>query len=456
VHRSRWEIGVHLDEAFALVPQALPGDFEQFRRHLSREWIDEALAVTGTATIRRRRLPADHVIWLLIGMALLRNESIERVAFMLGVALPAKSGLSVVRSALPQARARLGDEPLEYLFSTTGDAWGRKSADAHRYRGLAVYAVDGTTMRVPDMPENWEAFGGSPGNGTRAGSAYPTARVLGLMVARSHLLAAMRIGAYDVGEVTLARELWADLPRDSLTLIDRNFLVAADLNRLCADGTNRHFLTRAKSTTRLKVLERLGKDDALVEVELSPQTRRKHPGLPEQWVARAITYQRKGFPPSVLLTSLLDPSKHPRAELVGLYHERWEIELGYDEIKTHLLAREEAIRSRTPTGVRQELWAIALAYNLVRLEMERAAAEAGVAPTRISFVNALSFIRQAWLIWSMQPLAPARIPAALIDLRKTLRMLLLPERRPERAYPRVVKIKMSNYDKKWVTRPTRK
>ena len=104
----------------------------------------------------------------------------------------------------------------------------------------------------------------------------------------------------------------------------------------------------------------------------------------------------------------------------------------------------------------QEVWGIGLAYNLVRLEMERAANAAGVAPTRISFVNALSMIRHAWIVWSTPPLAPGRIPAALLDLRRRLRLLLLPERRPERSYPRVVKIEMSSYDKKWVTRPRRK
>ena len=79
-----------------------------------------------------------------------------------------------------------------------------------------------------------------------------------------------------------------------------------------------------------------------------------------------------------------------------------------------MLDRQEAIRSRTPAGVRQELWGIALAYNLVRLEMERAADEAGVEPNRISFVNALALIRNAWLAWSTPPLAPGRIPEGLL------------------------------------------
>lgn len=447
---------MRLKDALELVPEFLPGNFEQVQRHLSTEWVEDALLATGTATIRRRRLPAEQVVWLLIGMALMRNESIERVALLLGVALPAKSGNPVARSGLTQARQRLGAEPLEYLFSRSAEVWASRSADKHRWRGLALYAMDGTTLRVADSPESWIEFGGSTGNGKRAGSAYPTVRAVALMAVRSHLLAAMRFAPYDVGEVTLARELWSEVPANSLILVDRNFLLGADLSRLASDGTNRHWMTRAKSTTKLRTVERYGPNDALVEVTFADSTRRNNKELPEQWLVRAITYQRKGFRRAVLLTSLLDPLEYPRDEVVAMYHERWEIELGYDEVKTHLLAREEALRSRSPEAVRQELWSIGLAYNLVRLEMERAADEAGVAPTRISFVNALSMICHSWIVWSSQPLAPARIPAALVDLRSRLRLLLLPERRPERNYPRVVKIKMSNYDKKWVKRPRRK
>ncbi len=296
---------------------------------------------------------------------------------MLNIALPAKSGELAARSALAQARQRLGVDPLEYLFARSSEVWATSSADQHRWRGLALYAIDGSTIRVGDSPENWQAFGGSPGNGKRAGSAYPTVRAVGLMAVRSHVLAALRFAAYEVGEVTLARELWPEIPANSLTLVDRNFLLGADLSRLAGDGTNRHWMTRAKSTTKPRTVERYGPNDALVEVLFADSTRRNNKDLPERWLVRAITYQRKGFRRSVLLTSLLDPVKYPRDEVVAMYHERWEIELGYDELKTHLLAREEAIRSRTPPTVRQELWGIGLAYNLVRLEMERAAAAAG-------------------------------------------------------------------------------
>lgn len=188
-----------LSEAFSTVPAALPGSFDQLAQHLPEEWVAEALEATGTATIRKRRLPAEQVLWLVLGMALMRNQSVQRLAALLDIALPSKTGRLAVPSALVQARQRLGAAPIEYLFGLTGARWAGRSADADRWKGLGVYAMDGTTVRVPDSPENWVTFGGQVGNGTRAGSAYPTARVVALMAVRSHVLAAMRVGKLQHG-----------------------------------------------------------------------------------------------------------------------------------------------------------------------------------------------------------------------------------------------------------------
>jgi hypothetical protein len=449
LRRSHEETAVPLDDDLLLTSEAfVPHELARFRQHLAPAWVEESLLATGKASVRRRRLPAEQVVWLVIGMALLRNESIERVVAWLDLAMPVDDGSSVARSAITQARARVGPAPLEHLFAVTSAVWSDARNDAHRWRGLSVYAVDGSTLRVPDSRENWAAFGGQPATTTRGGSAYPTVRMVGLMAARTHVLTELVHADYHTGEATLWKELWNQLPDDSVTLVDRAFLIANDLHRLVASGKNRHWVTRAKTTTRLRVVERLGPNDALVEIQLSDQTRRAHPGLPALWLARAIKYRRKGFRPSTVLTSLLDARAYPASEIVALYHERWEIELGYDEFKTHLLERQESIRSRTPDGVRQEIWGIALAYNLIRVEMARAAAEAGVAPTRISFVAALSIIRHALLMSSTPPLAPGKIPARLLDMRRHIKLLLLPVRRSERRNPRAVKIKMSNYSRK--------
>lgn len=339
---------------------------EQFRHDLDPAWVDAALAATGTATLRRRRLPAEQVIWLVLGMALYRDRSVVEVAAALDLALPGARGPTAAPSAVSQARARLGPEPLAWLFGRCADRWAHAGADAHRWRGLALYGVDGTTLRVADTPANRAHFGGQAAPAGRGASGYPLARVVALMALRSHLLAAVECGPYPTSEARYAAALWAHVPNRSLTIVDRGFLAAGTLLPLAAGGAERHWLVRARSNTRAAIAAALGEGDTLVDLEVSPYARRADPTLPRTWRARAITHERAGGGPQRLLTSLLDPVRYPAAELVALYHERWELELGYDELQTELLEREEALRSQSPAAVLQELWGVLLAYNLVR------------------------------------------------------------------------------------------
>jgi len=290
---------VRLQEELVLAADLVPEQFSQFQQDLPAEWIEEALYATGTATVRRRRLPAEQVVWLVIGMAMMRDRPVTDVVDKLDLALPSNGRREpMARSAVAQARAKL--------------------------------------------------------------------------------------------------------------------------------------------------IRHLGRYDALVEFQVSSEARRKDPTLPKTWQVRAIQYQRKGFQPQILLTSLLDVEAYPTGEIVRLYHERWEIELGYDEIKTEMLDREEAIRSHTVKGVQQELWGIFLAYNLIRLEMERIADEAEVDPMRISFVTSLRYIRDEWF-WLCGTRSPGAIPKHLRAMREDIKRFILPLRRQDRVYPRAVKIKMSNY-----------
>jgi len=190
-------------------------------------------------------------------------------------------------------------------------------------------------------------------------------------------------------------------------------------------------------------VKKLGPGDCLVEITPSPKVRRENPGMPETFLARAISYKVKGYRPQKLLTSMVDAEKYPAKEMAELYHQRWEIELGYDELKTHMLEREECLRSRKPEGVLQEIAGIGIAYNLVRIEMARVATELDLVPTRISFRHALVLIRNFCL--SAWAASPGVLPRRLGGLDQDLRLLVLPERRSDRRYPRHVKIKMSNY-----------
>jgi len=443
-----------MDVAAALLAGGAEGSeasFSLFAQSLDPAWVEQALRATGTASIRTRKLPAEHVLWLVIGMAMLRDRSIAEVVRHLDLVMPAPTGKRqhVSSGALVQARDRLGAEPLAWLFHTSAAHWASASAQEHRWRGLAVLGVDGSTLRVPDSPENDAHFGRAGTSRGDAGAAYPQLRLVTLMVLRSHLLLDAAFGPYSHSEQSLAHHLWSHLPESSLVIVDRGFANYENFHRLADPAHQRYWLTRAKEGQRMtspRVIQELGPGDSLVELRPSRMTRTLHPSVPETLTVRAIRYQRKGFKPQTLLTSLLDPVAFPAAEIIALYHERWELELGYDEIKTHTLEREEAsLRCKSPERVAQELWGLAVAYNLVRLTMAEVARRARVLPNQISYRHTLHFVRAFWI--SAWLASPGVLPKRLQALYDELPLLLLPPRR-NRAYPRAVKIKMSNYPRK--------
>jgi hypothetical protein len=265
------------------------------------------------------------------------------------------------------------------------------------------------------------------------------------MVLRAHLLADIVPGSYHTGEQTLAQELWKRLPDQCVIVVDKGFINYAVFFFIQSQGIGRHWLCRAKANLKWRVVRSLGPGDDLVEISINRSLRKQHPELPEFLYARAIRYHRRGFRPEILLTSLLDHDAYPAHEIVELYHERWELEIGFDEVKTHTLERTETLRSKAPHRVLQELWGLGIAYNLVRLEMLQIANRLHLPPSRLSFRHALMLIRNfllgAWLA------RPGVLPKRLQALHEEVALLVLPKRRPRR-YAREVKIKMSNYSKK--------
>lgn len=438
---------MHLDEALAVTAAyAAPESFETFAQHLDAAWVEEALLATDTASVRRRRLPNEQVVWLVLGMALLRDLPITDVVDRLELARPTRDARTVARSAVPAARTRVGAAPLQWLFCRTADEWAHRSSSRESWRGLSLWGIDGSTLRVPDTPANRAFFQGQPaGTAGRGESGYPSLRIAALMTLRGHVIAAASFGPYLVDERDYAADLWDSVPENSLVIVDRLY-VQADVMARADTKRSRHWLMRAKSTTAWTMIDRLGKDDFLVELKVTDHARRLHPELPRTLTVRAIGYRQKGEK-RVLLTSLLDAERYPATELVALYRERWEIELGYGEIKTDLLDQAITIRSQSPESVTQEVWGILVAYNLVRVEIERLADELEVPPLRISFIEALREMREQWL-WAAMTRTPGAIPKRLRTMRDRLRRYVLPPRRSDRSYPRAVKIKMSNYARK--------
>ena len=184
----------------------------------------------------------------------------------------------------------------------------------------------------------------------------------------------------------------------------------------------------------------------MASIETSSSLRNKNPEVPKTIYVRLIKYTLPGGSPSILMTSLMDASKYPARELNAVYHKRWELEIAFDEIKTHLLANRVSLPSKTVSGVYQEFWGVILLYNLVRREMACVAEEKNVEPCRISFTSA-HLIIQNFLLASLTA-SPGTIPRDLASVEDKIgRTFLLPKRRSQRRYPRQVKIKMSSYPK---------
>ena len=430
-----------------LLESGTPQAFEQFTSDLDENWIYEAIEETGKLTIRKRKILASQGVWLVIGMGLFRDRSIVEVMSHLSLVLPrpGEERGSVASSSISNARGRIGPEPLKVLFEGTGRKWAHQAAQDDSWRGLGLYASDGTTFRVQDTEVNRSTYG-SP-SGKNGSASYPQLRLVAVLAARSHLICAVNFGPYQgkqTGEQALMKPLWDEVPDNSLIIVDKGFFDLGPLYLFQIKRENRHWLVPAKKNTRWKTIKKFADGDELVELNLSDDARKKYPGLPSSMRARAIFYQHGDHEPRWLLTSLVNPDEYPAQEVIELYHERWEAEIGYDEIKTHMLERKEALRSKSPERVSQELWGILIAYNLIRLKMREAASYYNVPANRISFRHSLQLIRIFCLIeaWTT---APSKLPARLGELTEMVGLLLLPSRRSERSYERVVKRKPKKY-----------
>jgi hypothetical protein len=369
------------------------------------------------------------------------DRSIASVVDHLNLVAPGVRSLAP--SAVPQARYRLGSEPLEWLFYKTSDAWSG-APGLNGWWGLELYGVDGTCLRVQDSDANFEHFGKPGGRGGSNDAGYPQLRMACLMNLGTRLLSGAAFGPFVTGEQSLAQELWDRVPANSLTILDRGFVNYPMFANLIGRGDNRHFMVRMRRNLRYTEIQELPDGSLLAELPRSRALSRTQPGLPPTIVGRIVAYEHEDGEPSRLFTTLTDHEAYPAQELIELYHERWEIEIAYDELKTHLLQRKECLRSKKPEGVAQELWGALVLYNLVRHEMLQVAAENDLPPKRISFWSSVLWMRNFWEGTALRS-RPGSIPRHLREFRSTLNVLILPPRRSLRRYARHVKIKMSHY-----------
>lgn len=143
-----------------------------------------------------------------------------------------------------------------------------------------------------------------------------------------------------------------------------------------------------KNNTQYEVVRSLGRQDKIIRLTPCRQARKKFTDLPEYIEARLLTKKVNGKPRQIL-TSVVDAMQFPAADIVDLYEHRWEIELGLREMKQSLLDSQFTLRSNQPELIKQALWGILLAYNLIRYQMILMAKSLdGIHPSQLSFHGA--------------------------------------------------------------------
>jgi hypothetical protein len=409
-----------------------PGHLGELTPLIPFEMIDEALTATRTTQTRLRDLPSRVVVYLLLAGCLFPEQGYRQVWHRLVSGLHDLPVAAPTTSALCQARRRIGPAPLRWLFDLLRGPAPGIATPGTRWRGLLVTAIDGTTMTIPDSTANLTAHTTHPGN--HGGSGYPLIRVLTLVACGTRTIIDAVFGPTTIGETTHTRDLLPSLHTGMIVLLDRNFAAKALLDAI--DTTGATFLVRLKNGRPMPVLRHYDDGSYLsmlgtvtvrvitAEITVTTTAGGRHTGL----------YR--------LATSLLDHHRHPASGLVTLYHQRWEIETTYLEIKSTILGGK-VLRARTPNGVIQEIYALLITYQLLRTAMADATdTRPDIDPDRAGFTIALNTARDqivhaAGVITDTVVLVGAIGRQVLADL--------LPDRRV-RTSPRVVKRAISKYN----------
>jgi Insertion element 4 transposase N-terminal/Transposase DDE domain len=358
--------------------------------------IDAVLAETGRQSQRYRRLPARLVVYYVMALALYAQASYGEVLRCLveGVRWLRLSGTDPAladKSAICRARTRLGPAPLKALFARIAAPFATPDTPGAWYGGRRLVSLDGTTIDLPDTPELVERFGRPPAS--RGQSGFPQLRLLTLAETGTHALFAVALDRYTTSEVGLAPPLLARLQPGMLCLADRAFAGFELWRTAAASGAD--LLWRVRRNQVLPCCERLPDGSYLSRLYASPKQRRHDEG---GQVVRVIDYRLEGImdaePLYRLVTTLLDPGAAPAPELAALYHERWESESTFAELKVTLPGERLMLRSRRADLVEQELYGLLLVHFALRRLMHEASQRAGCDPDQLSFVHAVRIVRR--------------------------------------------------------------
>jgi hypothetical protein len=413
------------------------------------EAVRQALRATGRINPRSCKLTYEVICWVVLAMGILTELPIRQVfkharRLRVGEETPHRSSLCV-------ARRRLGIAPVRRLFEQVVHPLARPETPGAFYHGFRLVGLDSTVYDVPDSWANAAAFG-RPSAGPRGDGAFPQIRKLSLVELGTHIELDFVVRSIAHGDQAMVAGLLRHLTAEMLLIWDRNFFSYPLWEAVTARGAK--LLARVKSNLILRPIRNLADGSYLAKIYRTPEDRcRDRDGI----LVRVIRYtlddpQRVGHGEvHTLITNLFNEDLYPAKGLITLYHERWEQELVYDEQKVHQdpprVTKPAHLRSETPAGVIQEVYALSLGHFVTRALMFAAATTAGLDTDRLSFTGCLQILK------CRLPECDSSTPGRFEQWYRGLLWEMQRERtddevRRNRINPRVVKRKMSKFKKK--------
>lgn len=367
-------------------------------RVVPAEEVHAVLNARGRNSQRLRSFPAVAGVYYCMALSLYPEAAYEEVfaavaqglAWAAGAAEPAR----VAKSSISGVRSKIGAAPLADLVQRCCVALAdpREHQQAF-FRGLRLVALDGSNFELPDEVDNVQHFG-RPGSRTGV-AGYPQAQCAVLVECATHAILGANIGPYRASEWEVCRPLLPRLQPGMLCLADRGFNGYEYWQQARASGAE--LLWRCAANRQLPVHQVL--DDGSYLSAIYPSGVRRAQAREQAIVVRVIEYALPGAddtePRYRLLTTLLDPGTAPALELAALYHQRWEVEAVFDELKTHLRQSRRVLRSKTAELVQQEFYGWVLAHYAVRWLLHQGAARHRVPHADLSFTGHVQLLRRA-------------------------------------------------------------
>lgn len=378
-------------------------------RLVPRELVEEVVVSFGKKEQRNKKPPARVMVYFVMAMTLFYGESYEEVMRKLVEGLRYmgtwRSEWSMpTPGALCQARQRLGSEVMRDLYERVAVPCAMRSTQGAWMGGRRLMSLDGFGMEVPDSPENAAHFGYA---GKKERCAFPFVRLAGLAECGTHAIVAAAIGRKGEGEETLASRILSSgaIEPGMLVMVDAGLYSYQHLRMVLDAGAD--VLFRVGANVHLPILRWFPDGSYLSYIADSGEKRKasvklrsgkiKVTDLPGEYV-RVVDYQvpdrGDGDELITLITNVIDPNELNAVDLATAYHERWEVELVIDELKTHQRGSAVILRSKKPDLVEQEIWGLLLTHYGIRHLMREAADQADLDPDRLSFIRSLRVVRR--------------------------------------------------------------